>query len=198
MYHSRVAVAQTPCAFITCLNREADARKKLVTIPPPIRMIEHPPNSTTTTLFSIIIAVYNDWAPLDHTLRSLAEQKNGTRFEVIIADDGSSEAAPESIRRWGESYPLTILRHCHAGISTARNRGVHASEGKVLVFVDADCRLATNCLAVLAQQLPISRNTIIFSSTWWEIVWGRSAKPRNCGSLCSKNICWSRTAAFDT
>jgi glycosyltransferase involved in cell wall biosynthesis len=113
-------------------------------------MIEHQDNSTTTTLFSIIIAVYNDWTPLDQCLRSLAKQKNDARFEVIIADDGSSEAAPEFIRRWGECYPLTILRHSHAGISTARNRGVQASKGKILVFADADCRLQSNCLSALA------------------------------------------------
>jgi glycosyltransferase involved in cell wall biosynthesis len=116
-------------------------------------MIEHQGNATTTTLFSIIIAVYNDWAPVDHTLRSLAQQKNGASFEVIIADDGSSEAAPEFIHNWGECYPLTIIRHAHAGISTARNRGVEASKGKVLVFVDADCRLETNCLAALGSTI---------------------------------------------
>ena len=116
-------------------------------------MIEQKENSLSNRLFSIIIAVYNDWAPLDHTLGSLAQQENGTSFEVIVADDGSSRAAPESIRRWGESYPLTILRHSHAGISTARNRGVEASTGEVLVFVDADCRLAPNCLAALAKAI---------------------------------------------
>jgi glycosyltransferase involved in cell wall biosynthesis len=113
-------------------------------------MIERQDNSTTTTLFSIIIAVYNDWAPLDQCLRSLAEQKNSASFEAIVADDGSSEAAPEIIRRWGECYPLTMLRLSHAGISTARNQGVQASKGKILVFVDADCRLQSNCLAALA------------------------------------------------
>ncbi len=116
-------------------------------------MIEHQANSTTPTLFSIIIAVYNDWAPLDQSLRSLAQQKNGTSFEVIVADDGSSEAAPEFIRRWSECYPLTIIRLSHAGISTARNRGVQASKGRILVFVDADCRLQSNCLAALASTI---------------------------------------------
>jgi len=113
-------------------------------------MTEHQDNSTTTTLFSIIIAVYNDWAPLDQCLRSLAEQKNGASFEAIVADDGSSEAAPDFIRKWGECYSLTIIRLSHAGISTARNRGVQASKGRILVFVDADCRLQSNCLAALA------------------------------------------------
>jgi glycosyltransferase involved in cell wall biosynthesis len=116
-------------------------------------MTEHQDNSTTAALFSIIIAVYNDWAPLDQCLRSLSQQKNAASFEVIIADDGSSEAAPEFITKWGEFYPLTIIRHSHAGISTARNRGVQASTGAVLLFVDADCRLHANCLAALGKAI---------------------------------------------
>jgi len=116
-------------------------------------MIEHPAISTTTSLFSIIIAVYNDWAPLDQCLRSLARQNDGANFEVIVVDDGSTEGAPEFIRKWGECYPLKLIRDPHEGTSTARNRGVEASQGGVLLFVDADCRLQTNCLAALAKTI---------------------------------------------
>jgi len=111
------------------------------------------PTSTSHPLFSIVIAVCNDWAPLDQCLQSLARQTGGPSFEVIVVDDGSSEAAPDFIRRWTESYPLTIIRHSHAGISIARNRGVQASKGAVLLFVDADCRFQTNCLAALASKI---------------------------------------------
>jgi glycosyltransferase involved in cell wall biosynthesis len=113
-------------------------------------MTEQPVKSTTPTLFSIIIAAYNDWVPLDHTLRSLAQQESQPSFEVIVGDDGSTEPAPEFIHKWSQSYPLTILRLSHEGISAARNQGVQASKGKILLFVDADCRLEKNCLAALA------------------------------------------------
>lgn len=103
--------------------------------------------------FSIIIAVCNDWAPLDQCLRSLTQQTNGPSFEVIVADDGSNESSSDSIRRWSECYPLTIIRHAHAGISTTRNRGVRVSAGTVLLFVDADCRFQSNCLSSLASTI---------------------------------------------
>ncbi|MGC2704024.1 MAG: glycosyltransferase family 2 protein [Candidatus Acidiferrales bacterium] len=102
-------------------------------------------------LLSIIIAVYEDWTPLDECLRSLHQQKDEVNFEVIIVDDGSSEAVPESIGRWSKCYPLTILRQSHAGISAARNRGVQVSKGEVLLFTDADCRFQINCLLALAR-----------------------------------------------
>jgi len=105
---------------------------------------------TSHPLFSIVIAVCNDWAPLDRCLRSLAQQTGGPSFEAIVVDDGSSEAAPDFIRHWVECYPLTVIGHSHAGISIARNRGVQASKGAVVLFVDADCRFQLNCLVALA------------------------------------------------
>src|SRR5271169_5113439 len=101
-------------------------------------MVEPQPISTTTPLFSIIIAVYNDWIALDPCLRSLSQQKDGATFEVIVVDDGSSEAAPEAIRQWTRCLSLTIVKQSHAGIPVARNHGIRVSKGSVLVFVDAD------------------------------------------------------------
>jgi glycosyltransferase involved in cell wall biosynthesis len=112
-------------------------------------MITHDPESTTNPLFSIIIAAFNDWESLDQCLQSLAQQTDGPSFEVIIADDGSSEPAPDFIQRWQRCYHLTINRQPHAGISTARNRGAQISRGSVLLFVDADSRLQANCLPAL-------------------------------------------------
>jgi glycosyltransferase involved in cell wall biosynthesis len=112
-------------------------------------MVTHDLASSTQPLFSIIIAAYNDWESLDQCLQSLAQQARGPSFEVIIADDGSAEPAPEFIRQWQRYYQLTIERQRHAGISAARNRGAQISRGSVLLFADADSRLRTNCLVAL-------------------------------------------------
>jgi len=112
--------------------------------------VQPDPVSTTTPFISVIIGVYNDWAPLTRCLQSLAEQRDAPSFEVIVVDDGGVEIAPEFIRRWNSAYPLTVVRAAHAGISAARNEGVKISGGSLLLFVDADCRLRENCLAALA------------------------------------------------
>lgn len=100
-------------------------------------------------VFSIIIAVYNDWTALDPCLRSLTPQSGGPDFEVIVVDDGSDEEAPEVIRQWVRCMPLTIVRQSHAGISAARNRGIQISKASILLFADADCRFQAKCLAAL-------------------------------------------------
>jgi glycosyltransferase involved in cell wall biosynthesis len=116
-----------------------------------------PPYDLNPTLgapeFSIIIAVYNDWKLLADCLRSLSEQTNSPRIEVIIVDDGSHTPAPESIREWSRKFPLTVIREPHNGIPASRNRGIQNSAGSVLVFTDADCRLQPSCLSALASAI---------------------------------------------
>lgn len=119
-------------------------------------MVQHGQFSNEVLLFSIIVAVYNDWEMLDGCLQSLALQTNGPSFEVIIVDDGSEERAPEYVRRATHQYPLTVIRQSHTGIPTARNRGIRDSKGTVLLFVDADCRLQENCLTALRSTIAAS------------------------------------------
>jgi glycosyltransferase involved in cell wall biosynthesis len=113
-------------------------------------MVEDQAISTAMPLFSVIVAVYNDWIELDACLQSLAQQVQGPGFEVIVVDDGSIETAPEVIRQWVRCLPLSIVRQPHSGISAARNRGIQISRGSVLLFTDADCRIQSGCLAALA------------------------------------------------
>jgi glycosyltransferase involved in cell wall biosynthesis len=116
-------------------------------------MVQHGQLSNQAPTFSIIVAVYNDWAILDQCLHSLERQTNHPSFEVIIVDDGSNEPAPDYSQRWNSSYPLQVVRQAHAGISVARNRGIRTSSGTVLLFVDADCRLKINSLAALSSTI---------------------------------------------
>jgi glycosyltransferase involved in cell wall biosynthesis len=112
---------------------------------------------------SIIIAVYNDWVALDSCLASIAAstiasssvEKQGDLdgFEVVVIDDGSDQPAPENIRQWAERLPMAIFKQTHQGVAAARNRGIGAAQGQILLFVDADCRLQTNCLGGLTSQV---------------------------------------------
>lgn len=114
-------------------------------------MIKRESSPTCAPLFSIIVAVYNDWQLLDRCLRSLAEQASAPKFEVVVVDDGSKSPLPDFVHSWEEAYPLTVVRQPHRGIAAARNRGIAASKGSIVVFVDADCKLREDCLAALAE-----------------------------------------------
>jgi Glycosyl transferase family 2 len=114
-------------------------------------MLEWSPHSSTVNpLFTIVIGVRNDWAPLGECLGSLALQTSAPPFEVIVIDDGSKETAPESIQKWASAYPLKLMRQEQAGISVARNHGIEISRGPILLFTDADCKFLPACLQMLA------------------------------------------------
>jgi glycosyltransferase involved in cell wall biosynthesis len=112
-------------------------------------MIQCDQDSNPKPRFSIVIPVYNDWIPLNQCLQSLARQSNAPDFDVIVVDDGSTEIVPEYIHRSGYSYAISVIPQAHTGIPAARNRGILAAKGAVLLFIDADCRLQTDCLSRL-------------------------------------------------
>jgi len=74
------------------------------------RLTIHNSNSALGSVqFSIIIPAHNDWNLLEGCLRSLAEQTNRLKFEVIVVDDGSRDPAPESIREWKIVIPCRLF-----------------------------------------------------------------------------------------
>lgn len=88
---------------------------------------------------SVVIPHYNDLENLRKCIDLLAEQTlPGDRFEIIVADNNSrcGSSAVESVCA-GRALviPATIQ-----GAGEARNAGVRASRGRVLAFIDSDCR----------------------------------------------------------
>jgi glycosyltransferase involved in cell wall biosynthesis len=97
-------------------------------------------------LISVIVTTYNWPAALSEVLRALMEQTD-ENYEVIVADDGSSESTREVIRSFQQLRPTDGPRRLvHAWqpdegfrASAARNMGVFASHGNYLIFLDGDC-----------------------------------------------------------
>src|ERR1039458_6813460 len=97
----------------------------------PFTIIQCEGESTLVPRFCIVIPAYNDCIHLKPCLQSLAQQTNAPEFEVIVVDDGSTEAAPEYLRSAPPDHPFTIIQQTHAGIPAARNRGIRAAKGEV-------------------------------------------------------------------
>jgi hypothetical protein len=87
-------------------------------------------------LVSVVIPCYNSARYLAETIESVLSQTY-PRVEIIVVDDGSSDATPEIAR----SYPVQYIFQRNRGISAARNTGVLRSRGKYVQFLDHDDRL---------------------------------------------------------
>lgn len=85
---------------------------------------------------SIIIPVYNVEEYLKACLDSVIGQtyKN---IEIIIVNDGSTDNSLEICKTYLDSR-ITIIDKENGGLSDARNKGVAASIGEYILFVDSD------------------------------------------------------------
>jgi glycosyltransferase involved in cell wall biosynthesis len=102
-------------------------------------------------LISVIVTTYEREDALDAVLRSLAAQRD-RRFEVIVADDGSGPATAALIERWKPKLgvPLGHVWQEHHGFRAAeiRNRALLASHGDYCVFLDGDCIVRPDFIAL--------------------------------------------------
>jgi glycosyltransferase involved in cell wall biosynthesis len=84
---------------------------------------------------SVVIATYNGAARLGRTLDALAAQT--VPLEIIVVDDASGDGTGDVARAHG----VTVLRHeTNGGTSAARDTGLRAAKGRVVAFIDDDCR----------------------------------------------------------
>ena len=90
-----------------------------------------------TPLVSVIIPTHNRAPLLERALASVAGQSY-KNYEVIVVDDGSIDETAQILERWLGKINLKSLRQTQQGVSAARNRGVQASRGEWLAFLDSD------------------------------------------------------------
>lgn len=100
---------------------------------------------------SIVIPARNEAATIEQALHSvLAQAWPLERLEVIVVDNGSSDPTAAAVRRFARLHPellIRLLREPRLGVSRARNRGARSARGRVLLFLDADSRLAPTMVA---------------------------------------------------
>jgi glycosyltransferase involved in cell wall biosynthesis len=88
---------------------------------------------------SVVVAVYNAATTLPALLASLADQDCDERYEVIIADDASTDSSVALAGRFARQFPVVICRAAERrGPGAARNAGVARASANVLAFCDAD------------------------------------------------------------
>ncbi len=91
------------------------------------------------TRISVVVVTYQRPDALALALRGLARQTRPAD-EVIVTDDGSTAETRACVEREASDFPsrLVFLTHVRRGPSAARNRGVAASRGDYVVFLDGD------------------------------------------------------------
>ena len=96
-------------------------------------------NVAVMKTLSVILLNYNQAHWLRRSLRAHAEQAD-TSIEILVVDDGSTDASVAVIEQLARNYPsIRLLRHeTNKGVLAGVHTGRAAATGKYLLFAAAD------------------------------------------------------------
>ncbi len=99
---------------------------------------------------SVVIASHNEGPSLVRTIESCVESSVGADYEIVVADDGSTDGSVDEAER---RFPMTrIVRHDRRlGASPAKALGARHARGDMLVFLDAHTRPEPGAIPRLAR-----------------------------------------------
>jgi GT2 family glycosyltransferase/glycosyltransferase involved in cell wall biosynthesis len=122
-------------------------RQRAAPIEPPVptRPIEFPVHEQVE--ISIIIPVYNQFRFTAACLASLQEHQGTERFEIILVDDGSTDATADLVP-WMPGV-VYLRNETNSGFIASCNRGAEKARGKYLVFLNNDTLVRDSWLSVL-------------------------------------------------
>lgn len=88
---------------------------------------------------SVIIPVYNCIKYLEKAVNSVLLQTRSEIIEIILVDDGSTDGSAELCESLAEKHEcISVIHQKNSGVSVARNRGIEASKGEYIAFLDSD------------------------------------------------------------
>ncbi|MDO5510807.1 MAG: glycosyltransferase family 2 protein [Weeksellaceae bacterium] len=92
---------------------------------------------TQNPLISVVIPLYNQEKYIAESVNSVLAQTY-THFQLIIVDDGSTDASLQAIAMQQADARVQIHRQANAGVSAARNAGIALAQGAYTALLDAD------------------------------------------------------------
>ncbi len=97
------------------------------------------PDERAAVDVSVVVATRNRAGFLVHALRSLAAQKCDARYEVVVVDNASTDTTADAIREWSRrDARIRSVAEPTVGLSRAKNTGIRAAQGRLILFTDDD------------------------------------------------------------
>lgn len=108
---------------------------------------------------TVMICTWRNVAQLDRTLTAFRGCRipSGITLEIVVVNNDGSETTNRAVTAHCGTLPIVLVHEPVPGLSRARNRGLEAARGKLVVFTDDD---------------------VTVSAAWLEAYWrGYAARP---------------------
>ncbi len=153
---------------------------------------------------SIVIPAYNSATTLGKTLDGCLSQVYPGEIEIVVVDDGSTDATEAVAARYAR---VVYLRQENGGPARARNSGWKASTGEIIFFTDSDCVPNPNWVAQMVSRYTdtavgavggsydiLNPHSLLSRLIHEEIVQRHLRMPAEVSFLGSYNVSFRRTA----
>ena len=137
-------------------------------------------------LVSIIVPVYNVETYLKRCITSLLAQSY-TNTEIILVDDGSTDASGKICDHYAASHPSLICLHqTNQGQSCARNAGMRIAHGDYYMFVDSDDYIEPDFTERLVTAAETNNADLVIAPYWMVIPLASSKSGRRTEKLLAQ------------
>ena len=110
----------------------------------------------TVPRVSVVVCTYNGSRTLRECLSRLREVRY-VNFEIIVINDGSRDDSANIAKDFG----VTLISTENRGLSSARNTGMQAATGEIVVYLDDDAYPDRDWLTYLAEAFRVSNHAVI-------------------------------------
>ena len=161
---------------------------------------------------SIVIPCYNHGQYIQETIDSIDAQKINYPIEIIIVDDGSSDA--DTLQKLDDlkQFNYTIIHQTNGGPGKARNTGIEIAVGKYILPLDADNKLNPDYINKAVPLLEKNQADIVYAAPVFfgdTSIKNRQFKVRpfddlglvtgNCADACTifRKEVWAKNGGYD-
>ena len=115
---------------------------------------------------SVVVALYNEEDNVQPLLNKLYTALQSFDYEIVIVDDGSSDATRERLRQFANDKTKVVLFRRNHGQSPAMQAGIDYANGKYIVTMDGDLQNDPADIPAMYEKA---------KSEGWDVVAGRRA-----------------------